>query len=317
MDQVITKGSGLGRKLKNGSIEVSVHHLGLQNILSGLTKDRGRWLKRGRSIYKCLQMLGFYLANLTSFCGEKSTSSVDEGKSVDVLCLDLSRVFHTNSFIAKWDWNQMDVCTRRWVGHWLDHQTQRAVVRSSEFRYWYQVTCGAHTELIEVLMLFNIFINNQNDYIESIVSKVWDNTRLGRADHTLDCSLLCRGISIRSRNGLRGASQSSMKTYRSSPWQNKTWSSLCQAQSGSAAASWRGEQVACLSAIAAVRGNGKLGCTTSLGSRVRDISSPVRLHQEYSVQSQVFTHLFLISWALLQENLIQIKGFVLQQVKEI
>lgn len=91
MDQVITQGSGLGRKLKNRSIVLSVHRLGLQNILSGLTKDRGR------SIYKCLQMFGFYLASLTSFCGEKSTSSVDEGKSVDVIFLDFSRIFHTNS----------------------------------------------------------------------------------------------------------------------------------------------------------------------------------------------------------------------------
>lgn len=41
MDQVITQGSGLGRKVKNGSVVVNVHHLGLQNILSGLTKDRG------------------------------------------------------------------------------------------------------------------------------------------------------------------------------------------------------------------------------------------------------------------------------------
>lgn len=54
----------------------------------------------------------------------------------------------------------------------------------------------------------------------------------------------------------------------------------------------------------------------SLGSRVRDVSSPVRLHQEYSIQSQVFPHLFLITLALLQENLIQIKGFVLHKVKE-
>lgn len=42
MDQVITQGSGLGRKLTNGSIMVSVHGLGLQNIFSRLMKDRGR-----------------------------------------------------------------------------------------------------------------------------------------------------------------------------------------------------------------------------------------------------------------------------------
>lgn len=43
-----------------------------------------------------LQMFRFYLANLTSFCDEKPTSSVDEGKSVDVISLDFSKVFSTN-----------------------------------------------------------------------------------------------------------------------------------------------------------------------------------------------------------------------------
>lgn len=98
IDQVITQGSGLGRKLTNGSIVVSGHSLGLQNILSRLMKDRGRWLKRGRSVYKCLQVFGFYLVNLTSFCDEKSASSVDEWRSVDVICLDFRKVFSSNSF---------------------------------------------------------------------------------------------------------------------------------------------------------------------------------------------------------------------------
>lgn len=146
-----------------------------------------------------------------------------------ILARFLAQIVFHSQMREKLKW--VDVL-RGWVGHWLDHQTQRVVVSSSYFSYWWQVTCGVHTELIEALLLFNISTDNQNDYIESTVSKVWGNTRLGRAGDTLDCSLLFRGISIGRKNGLRGTSENSMKSYKSSLWQNKAWNSPSQAESG-------------------------------------------------------------------------------------
>lgn len=149
--------------------------------------------------------------------------------------------------------------TRRWMGHWLDEQTQRAVVSSS-------VPCGAHTELMEALMLF-IFINNQNDYIESIVSKVWGSTRPGRADHTL-ITVPCYSEEYRRRTNAHqiqwkhtGVPHGRIKHGAVPARHSLAKLQLCREENkvhiSQPLQQWEG-----------------MGYTSSLGSRVRDISSP-------------------------------------------
>ncbi|KAK4817227.1 hypothetical protein QYF61_004138 [Mycteria americana] len=69
------------------------------------------------------------LTNLISFY-DKVTRLVDEGKAVDVVCLDFSKAFDTVShsiLLEKLAAHGLDGCTLRWVKNWLDGRAQRVV----------------------------------------------------------------------------------------------------------------------------------------------------------------------------------------------
>ena len=83
------------------------------------------------------------LTNLISFY-DKVTRLVDEGKAVDVVCLDLSKVFDTishNVFLEKVAAHGLDSCTLHWVKTWLDGLAQRVVVNGVKSSWW-SVTSG-------------------------------------------------------------------------------------------------------------------------------------------------------------------------------
>ncbi|GAB0190286.1 mitochondrial enolase superfamily member 1 [Grus japonensis] len=70
------------------------------------------------------------LTNLISFY-DKVTCLMDEGKAVDVVCLDFSKPFDTIShsiLLEKLATHGLDGRTLHWVKNWLDSQAQRVVV---------------------------------------------------------------------------------------------------------------------------------------------------------------------------------------------
>ncbi|KAJ7416282.1 hypothetical protein WISP_72520 [Willisornis vidua] len=76
-------------------------------------------------------------------------------------------------------------CSLCWVRNWLGGQAQKVLVNGAASGWW-PLASGVPQESVLGPALFNIFINDFNEGIESIISKFANNTKLGWSVNLLE-----------------------------------------------------------------------------------------------------------------------------------
>ncbi|CAM5107883.1 unnamed protein product [Natator depressus] len=116
------------------------------------------------------------------------TSLVDGGEEVDVVYLDFSKAFDTVShdlLINKLGNCNLDGAIIRWMQNWLENHSLRIVISGSQ-SCRKGIISGVPQSSVLDPVLFNIFINDLDNGIESTLIKFADDTILGEVASALE-----------------------------------------------------------------------------------------------------------------------------------
>ncbi|CAM5081660.1 unnamed protein product [Natator depressus] len=126
-------------------------------------------------------------SNLIAFF-DRVTSLVDRGEAVDMVYLDFSKAFDTVShdlLINKLGKCNLDGATIMWVQNWLENNSHRVIISGSQ-SCWKGITHGVPQGSVLGPVLFNVFINELDNGIESTLIKFEDDTKLGGVASALE-----------------------------------------------------------------------------------------------------------------------------------
>ncbi|CAM5114345.1 unnamed protein product [Eretmochelys imbricata] len=125
--------------------------------------------------------------NLIAFF-DRITSHVDREEVVIVVYLDISKAFDTVShdhLINKLGKYNLDGATIEWVHNWLENYSQRVIISGPQSS-WKGISSGVLHGSVLGPVLFNIFINDLNNVIESTHIRFVDDTKMGRVVSALE-----------------------------------------------------------------------------------------------------------------------------------
>ncbi|KAF7246710.1 RNA-directed DNA polymerase from mobile element jockey [Varanus komodoensis] len=118
--------------------------------------------------------------NLVEFY-DKVSRWLDEGDAVDVVYLDFSKAFDKvphDILVEKLRSFGIHQSTVRWIRAWLTDRKQRVTI-SEESSGWRPVTSWVPQGSVLGLILFNLFINDMEEGVNSLLIKFADDTKTG------------------------------------------------------------------------------------------------------------------------------------------